>query len=261
MRTKAILALCLAAIGCHVTPLVKVERPAITTVELPVTFHNGSPRELEVQLHSGLVVVEPGPELWCELQVDLTGPHGDDLATLVEQTTVVLEEDLESGKTTLRVSQPQGAPLSAVHARYRLRVPSQVRLRVHTRAGEVHLRGFNGDVEVQSDSGLIEARMGGGSADLTTKTGRIRLIGSYSEAALRSESGAVEASIPSNGAQVSLELISIRGPVLVGVPDTSVLALEYRGQPGLIRSEIPVQWLWADDENPFQAPSASRAGC
>lgn len=241
---KVIVLLCLTASGCQLAPVAKVARGHVFTVELPVRFSH-SPDLLEVFLHQGLVVIEPGPELSCELQVDLTSPQPEHVTALAQQLKLVLEEDQVSGRTTLRVTQPEGVQLRAVHARYRLQVPPDVRLRVETRDGNVHLRGFRGDAEVRSDSGFIEARMAGGSVQLTTVTGKIRLNGTYADAVLSSDSGSVEARIPGNRAPVSLQLVSVTGPVLVDLPNARPLDLEYQGDLRWIDADMPLVW-WSD---------------
>ena len=242
---KIIVLLCLIASGCQMAPVLEVARGHMFTVELPVRFSD-SPDLLEVFLHQGLVVVEPGPELRCELQVDLTAPHPEHVAALAQQLRLLLDEDQVNGRTTLGVAQPDGVPLGAVHARYRLQVPPDVRLRIETRDGNVHLRGFRGNAEVRSENGFIEARMDGGSVQLTTVTGRIRLHGTYTDAVLSSESGSVEARIPGDQAPVSLELVSVRGAVLVDLPNARALDLEYQGDPRLIDADMPLVW-WSDD--------------
>ncbi len=242
---KVIVLLCLTASGCQMVPVSKVARGHVFTVELQVRFSH-SPDLLEVFLHQGLVVVEPGPELSCELQVDLTDPHPEHVTALAQQLKLLLDEDQVSGRTTLGVAQPEGVPLGAVHARYRLQVPPDVRLRIETRDGNVHLRGFRGDAEVRSENGFIEARMDGGSVQLTTVTGRIRLNGTYTDAVLSSESGSVEARIPGDRAPVSVELVSVNGPVLVDLPNARPLDLDYQGDPRLIDADMPLVW-WSDD--------------
>ena len=172
--------------------------------------------------------------------MDLTAPHPEHVAALAQQLRLLLDEDQVNGRTTLGVAQPEGVPLGAVHARYRLQVPPDVRLRIETRDGNVHLRGFRGDAEVRTENGFIEARMDGGSVQLTTVTGRIRLNGTYADAVLSSESGSVEARIPGDQAPVSLELVSVKGAVLIDLPNARPLDLEYQGDPRLIDADMPV---------------------
>jgi hypothetical protein len=93
-------------------------------------------------------------------------------------------------------------------ADYRLTVPDNVRITVHTDDGAVHLAAFRGSATVTTDSGDVNAdAFCGFSLAITTGSGNVRTTTACSpqRLAMRSSSGDIDATVPPGRYQVQAE--------------------------------------------------------
>jgi hypothetical protein len=205
-------------------------------VELPA----GTQR-LEVQFHDGLLTLETGP-LSCELQIHLVA---DAPATVAQLASEVLPSMEVSGQTTkLQVSVPAGASLDAVRTTWRLRAPAGTAVVARTRRGAVVARGAACNLEVHGGSGVIEAQMAGGSAQLTSSSGSVILRGDYPFADVRSELGRIDLRLPDHDRRDCEVRVVSKNDVYIDLHRTQLFDFLYFGEERLVHCdpEVRVQW-------------------
>jgi hypothetical protein len=239
-RTPVLLLLALAGCG----PQYRVKLRATEVLQPTVAFQVPLPRELEVQFHSGLLVLEPGPELRCTLTVDVTARSLDELARLRYQIRPAIDEAADGSKTTIAVALPEGAPLESFQTTYQLQVPAQIRVRVRTRHGNVNVRGYRGSLEVEGGSGRQDIRLDGGSAQLQSVDGRVELRGSYRFAEIHTDSGRIDLELPAPGLALDLLLGSESGEIRVDMQTSQNLDVRFHGEVEQVRSDPAVRIEW-----------------
>lgn len=203
-----------------------------------IDFPGQRPDTVEIYLRNGHVLIQDGEELEGDVQVEVWA--GDGRVARERANSVRLDATGEGKTCRLRASHAQGAPLDSMHLRYRLRVPSNVKLRIHTRSAQVAVRGYGGDLEVQSESGEIHARPAGGTCRLTTTSGPIRLGGVYEQAAVTTKTGNIEVRLAPRDQVVELTANSESGPVSIDMAADCRMRLEFTTEEGGLDTDFPV---------------------
>lgn len=220
----------------------RVKAVATELLEPRVEFASPEPPVLDVQFYSGLMVLEPGETLQCDLKIDITADSLPELARLRNQIQPALVET--DDKTSLSVALPSGASLQALQTVYTLRVPSRTRVVVTTQQGAVTVRGFRGNVEVRGGSGALDVQLDGGSARLTSTRGNVQLRGVYRIADVRTDDGRVDLTLPPPGLALDLAVQSRRGEIFLDVQQGQNIEVAYRGELDQVRSDAEVRVLW-----------------
>lgn len=222
----------------------RVKAVATELLQPLLQFRDLQPRELEVQFHRGLLLLESGDELHCDLKIDLTARSLPELAQLRNQVQPSIVES--DGKTSVSVELPRGAGLEALQTVYTLQVPSQTRVVVTTREGAVTVRGFRGNVDVHGGSGDLDVQLDGGSARLDTVAGSMQLRGVYRFADLRTDQGRIDLSLPPVGLALDLAVQSRSGEVFVDMQSGQNIDVQYRGEIEQVHSDPEVRVLWQE---------------
>ena len=203
-------------------------------------FPTEQPATVEVYLRNGHVLIQDGDVLEGDMRTEV---WADSKAKARDRArSVRLDPTIEDGVCRLRASHAQGAPLDTMHIRYRLRIPSDVRLRIYTRSAQVAVRGYSGDLEVHSETGEILARPAGGICNLTTTSGPIRLAGVYENAKVATKTGAIEVTLSPRENTIKLTAESESGPVLIDMADDCRMWLEFTTLNGGLDTDFPVVW-------------------
>lgn len=220
------------------------QRTVALAPELPAGL-----RRLEIQFHDGLLALQPGDAPKCTLEAHL---QADDEATLKEyeqQTTAALDYDAKSGIASLRVNWPAGADLEALRTTWRVMAPKGLEVVVTTRRGGVVARGTECALVVKGGSGVIEAELAGGSADLETTSGSLILRGDYDRANVKSGLGRIDLGLPLTRSTPSrLEASSEKGDVYVDIRKDQAWDLWFYGEPRWVRCDPEVRAEWHDPE-------------
>lgn len=218
------------------------QRSVVMQPELPAGL-----KHLEIQFHDGLLALEPGESVRCSLEAHL---QADDEATLVEyeqRTTPALEFDAATGTASLRVNWPAGANLEALRTTWRVAVPADVAVTVTTRRGGVVARGTKCPLTVRGGSGVVEAELAGGVADLETTSGSLMLRGDYDRAKVRSRLGRVDLGLPLARPQApELHASSEKGDVYVDIRKDQAWDFWFLGETRLVRCDPDVRAEWLD---------------
>lgn len=200
-----------------------------------------APAKLEVHVHRGHVLVQPGDQL--EVVADIEVSAADREEAERRAASVRISTESFDGTTRVRTTHPEGAPLDAVHARYRVKIPDSVALQVLAREARVALRGPRSPVQVTTESGAVDARAAGGTWEISTVSGPIRLEGAFTQADLKSETGRIDVSLDgSELPEPTLVAESGSGPLQISLPPDRAMRLRFTTVQGDVRSELPVRW-------------------
>lgn len=151
-------------------------------------------RRLEVSFHDGLLLVEPGVAFGVELAVELLAATEPELLGLAAQ--VQPETETTDDAMRVRLTPRTAGVMDSTRANWRIAVPRDHHLQVRTRKGSIVARGADCHLEVTGGLGVLDVRMGGGTARLVTTSGSIMLRGEYSYAELASKIGRIDARLP-----------------------------------------------------------------
>ncbi len=218
------------------------QRPQQTLA--PVVSVPPTATRLEVQFHDGLLTLEAGPVIGCELQIHLVADDQEALTQLAAAVTPRV--DTVAATTRLQVALPTGATLDAMRTTWRLRAPAGTTVVVTTRRGAVVARDAACNLEVQGGSGVVEAQMAGGSAQLVSSSGSVILRGDYPFADLHSNLGRIDLRLPrTDRRDVEVRVVSKKGDVYVDLRKDQLLDFYFRGEERLVHCdpEVRVQWL------------------
>lgn len=231
--------LCLAACTA---PQYRTPRAHTEVREVAVTFQDPAPRVLDVQVHSGCVVLQPGPALQCRLRLEVSAATQEEAVGIADALVPRVDEDRQSGRTHLNVALPQGANLEALVVTCQIQVPPGTATEVSTRQGAVIARDLACDLTVDVGDGSLEAWMAGGALQAASDGGRITLRGSFPRASLRTSSGRIEVLIAPTTAM--LDIRAGDGVVLLDLEPGCGLDVRLRGDQTSVLStpEIRVEW-------------------
>jgi hypothetical protein len=199
---------------------------------------------LEVLYHEGLLTVEPGPALTCSVLIEVLASDEAAATALIAQATPMLTP-VGKNATQVQVTVPPGASLDSLRTTWRVQAPASTSLVVRTRKGGVAAHGATSDLEVLGGSGVIDARMNGGSAVLSTTSGSILLNGSYPFADLRTGIGRIDiATPPQSDTPTELRVATQRGGVFLDLRPSQAFDFQFRGLTRLVECdpEVRVQW-------------------
>lgn len=226
----------------HMPPC--AQRTVALAPELPAGL-----RRLEIQFHDGLVALQPGETAKCTLEAHLQADDESTLKEYEQQTTTALDFDANTGTASLRVNWPAGADLEALRTTWRLMVPKDFAVVVTTRRGGVVARGTQCELVVKGGSGVVEAELAGGSADLETTSGSLILRGDYERATVKSVLGRIDLGLPVARAQPArLQATSEKGDVYVDIRKDQAWDLWFYGEPRWVRCDPEVRAEWHEPE-------------
>ena len=186
----------------------------------------------------------PGPALTCTVHIEVLAADEAAAATLLAQATPLLAP---TGKNAMQVqvTVPPGASLDALRTTWRVVAPAGSNLVARTRRGSVVAHGATADLEVLGGSGVIDARMNGGSAVLSTTSGSILLSGTYPFADLHTGIGRIDVAMPPAGdTPTELRLATKSGGVFLDLRPNQAFEFQFRGLTRLVECdpEVRVQW-------------------
>lgn len=224
----------------------RAQRTTTTAVAVPADT-----RVLEVQFHDGLLTLEPGTAFACDLQIHLLADDATALDPLAAQV-VPTTEATGAGTARLQVALPKGADLESVRTTWRLRAPAGTKVVVITRRGAVVARDAPCDLEVRGGSGVVEAQMAGGSADLTTTSGSAILRGDYPRASVHSDLGRIDLRLPGTTATgTAVRVVSKKGDVYIDLRRAQRFDFAYFGEERLVHCDAEVRVQWSGTYEPF----------
>lgn len=217
----------------------RVAKSVEHALELP-----GGCERLEVLYHEGLLTIEPGPALTCTVLIEVLASDEAAATALIAQATP-MQTTVGKNATQVQVTVPPGASLDSLRTTWRVQAPASASLVVRTRKGGVAAHGAISDLEVLGGSGVIDARMNGGSAVLSTTSGSILLSGSYPFADLRTGIGRIDVATPPAGdSPTELRIATNRGGVFLDLRPSQAFDFQFRGLTRLVECdpEVRVQW-------------------
>lgn len=233
--------LLLAALsGC--TSIWQPPQAQLVSVPVEVTFRRPVTERLELWLHSGIVLVLPGRELTCAVDVRVHAATREQAHAIADQIGIELDEP-QHGPTRIRTTAGPDVPLGAASIRYRLEVPRHVPLSIQTDDARVAVRGFDGELVVRTRTGEVDARIAGGRVAVTTTSGRIDLRGSYTAAELTSTDGEIDAILPrAEQGLVHLTATTSSAPIFVEMVEDRRMELAWHTMTGRLKSDFLIEW-------------------
>ncbi len=228
--------------GCFFgPPKTEVDRSR-EDVTREVVFARGELAALEVHAPRGLVVIRGGDTTYCSVDAEVVAGNRSDAERLAAGVGLSVQRPT-TDLAVVGLVPAAGLRLDDVAGRWEIVVPPGVRVRVVSIAADVTIRGAMDDVDVQTVSGRVRARMAGGGLTCTTIDGAIELAGDYRVARLSSDRGELTVDLPPDLAlTLDLELSSDRGEVRVRAPRADRFRIDFATESGVVRSELPVHW-------------------
>ena len=206
-------------------------------------------KRLEVQFHDGLFAVEHGEDATCDIETRLQADDSESLVAYERAAEPVVEHRERDGVLTIRIALPPGARMDAVRSAWRVRAPKSLTVAVSTRRGAVVARGLRSGLEVEGGSGVVEATLDDGSAQIATTSGSLILRGNYKTASVRSANGRIDLALPPR----RIDLVDVRastqkGELFVDVGKLQLFDLLFLGEPHLVRCDPEVRNAWIGTE-------------
>ena len=233
--------------------LLLVSAQCITVYKVPIqlsksTIHAlalpSDTQQIGVQFYDGLLQLSPGPTLSCEVTVEVLADNQEQLERLSQTAVPVVTVD-QQGAMQLRLDLPTGAKLNAVRSYWRICAPRHLGIKVKTQKGGVAVQGAPCDLEVIGGSGILDARLAGGSAVLETTSGSILLRGTYDTADLSADIGRIDLILPPKlNALTDLRLTSERGGIYIDMPSEQTLNMELQGLPKQMECDPDIRITW-----------------
>ncbi len=206
-------------------------------------------RRLEVQFHDGLFAVEHGEDASCDIETRLQADDGETLVAYERAAEPVVEHRERDGVLTIRIALPPGARMDAVRSAWRVRAPKSMTVAVSTRRGAVVARGLRGGLEVEGGSGVVEATLEDGSAQIATTSGSLILRGNYGKASVRSTIGRIDLSLPPRRVDpVEVRATTQKGELFLDVGKLQLFDLLFLGETHLVRCDPEVRNAWIGTE-------------
>lgn len=234
-------------VGCG-TNAFRVPASAQSSRSDSIPIRDGCVR-IEIHFHDGLLAIERGDAMRCDVETSLQAESPATLA-VYEAAAAPSFERRPDGSMFVQAALPDGAPMDAVRTAWRLRVPDGASVFVTTRRGAIVARGINGALHVDGGSGVVEANLAGGSADIATTSGSLILRGAYAMADVRSTIGRIDLALPSVAQTPSVvKAQSRRGEIFVDVRKASMFDTRFCGEQSLVRCDAEVRCEWNGTEN------------
>ena len=208
--------------------------------ETAVAFPDDKPRAIEISVRHGHVLLQHGPILEGDALIRVRADEKAVSDERLEETEVVTSQ--QDGVCYLRVTHAAGAPLDSVDTRLRLRVPSDIQVRIIGLDTQVAVRGFRGNAAIRTERGAILASPDGGECDYRTDSGIIRLSGRFASAKLATNSGGIDVTLPRTYDPIRIDATSETGPVHIDMCETCSMSLDYVTRNGDLQTDFPVQW-------------------
>ena len=229
--------------GHRLTP--RPTRQVSEIVDLPQAV-----KRIELQFHGGLLTLEAGEQLRCEVQVDLQANDEEVLAQLTANIATRVER-IAGDAIRLSVPLPAGQPMDAIHTTWRMVVPRGIDVVAKTRQGSVECRGAHGDLTVEGGSGRVNVRMAGGHADLSTTSGELLLRGHYSSARVDSLRGRIVVELPpkADNDQLDLQIANNTGATYLDLQQQQRFQLFFKGEEQQLQLDPSVRVSW-EPRNP-----------
>lgn len=203
-----------------------VQYKASTWRELDTT----GARRILVETGNGSVQVEASPDapnLRCEATCFASARNEDDARSAVEAIQLELARDaLNPDDILIRATFPARRWGISPGASFRLEIPSQLDLQIHTSNGAVRVRGVRGAVTLRTSNGAIDVQDVDGELDAKTSNGAIRLRGvDGGQISAVSSNGSILIEVPSD-VSAELKLETSNGSVSRRLDDFQVTGLE-----------------------------------
>jgi len=233
--------------------------------EIEVAFQDAAPRALELQVHSGCILMQPGPELQCRLRLEVAAATPDAARAIADALVPSVDEAGNGGRTRLNVALPQGAAIDALVVTCQVRIPPATAVEVRTRQAAVIARDLTSDLTVDAGDGSLEATMAGGSVQATSTGGRLTLRG-CPRASLRTGTGRIEVLVAPS---TLLDIDAGDGVVLLDLETSYGLDVRYHGdQANVVATpEMRIDWQEVEKVGPdefllgrFGAADATQVG-
>jgi DUF4097 and DUF4098 domain-containing protein YvlB len=222
----------------------------LATLAIPVraeewskTFQLNGKAELRVETNDAKVQVEAWERKEIQahvlsegLRIGLWGSSG---------TPQVRVRDYQSAnRVELEVRVPSTNWVIGVNARstrIELKVPREVSLDVHSGDGDLSVRGLEGDINLSTQDGQIEADLLDGTLHASTGDGNMRVQGRFDSLNLKTGDGRISAQI-SQGSQMASgwRVQSGDGNVELSLPEGFSADLEVHTGDGRITSDLPI---------------------
>lgn len=159
------------------------------SAQLGRTFEVGEAPELEVQNFAGDVVVQPGEDgtIGVEITKRVTNPADLD--------RIEVEVSQQGDAILIKARNPRR--LNNTATRIEVTVPVLTRLKLHTGAGGIDVRGIQNSIDANTGAGTVDVRQASGRARLNTGAGSILYEGTpLGDCAFRTGAGSIELRVP-----------------------------------------------------------------
>ncbi len=229
----------LAVSGCAVIRLQPKPIEASRAFAVPV---GAGDRILEIRVPCGTVELDHGDAVSCEVEARAMGPSREAAEALAARIMLV-DDTPGDGVCVVQLSMPPDADLST-RVVVAVQAPPALAVRVLTRRAMVVVHGYQGAVEVDSESGNVAARLGGGKIDVRTVTGLVRVHGAFSAVRVRSEAGDTRILVPATTDALAVDVEATRGAVDLEFATGGSASLDVRTRSGRpVLTDLPVVWI------------------
>jgi hypothetical protein len=197
---------------------------------------------LEVRIGDGRVTVTHADTPTCEITAYVRAATREEADRRAGRLRLV-PDDTPDGVTLLTLDTAQAHAREGVNLCITVAAPPRLAVRVLTRRAEVIVHGYKGDLDVDTDSGSVTARLDGGAAAIRSRSGGVRISGSFASALVHAETAPVQVVLPVGESAPRVDVQTTTGDVTFELPQDGQASFSARVRsPHSVPCELAANW-------------------
>ena len=194
----------------------------------------GSAKSVEIVVGNGTLVIQgkSSSDGLINIEADIWAEHKEQQKAKEFLKEVDLDVD-EGGVFKISLSGPSGASYGAD---LKLRIPSDLDLKVIKKNGKITIDEWQGAIHVRSNNGEIQIETKG-PVDVDTDNGALKISGSSRELDLESDNGKIELELEQIDSKSRIEARTNNGNIILEIPKSAGITLDCKSKRGRIRFE------------------------